>query len=159
MAKINLDKFSSHLKEACDKALNQVLSTENTQAIANDLADQIRVRTRLGNGLDKNEGEPTKLKPLSPNYKKARAKNGQLSDQTTPNKSNLTLTGEMLDNVTGFADGRGKITIYLKDQFSRDKAKWVTEGGRPFMFISRVQVQRIKNQIQAQLTKLIKSFL
>lgn len=159
MAKIDLSKFSAHIQQACNKALTELLSPDNTQPIADELAEQIRLRTRLGKSLDGDGGEPTPLKPLSEKYKKKRATYKGLSSSTTPNKSNLTLTGEMLDDVTGFAKPDGKISIYVKDEFSKKKAGWNAEKGRPFLFLSRVQIERLRNKLQAQITQLIKKYI
>lgn len=158
MAKINLKDFPAHLRTAISKALDEATTVERMQDIGDDLAEQIRVRTRLGNGLGKNGGEPSKLKKLSKEYIEQRKTNKELSEFTTPTKSNLTLTGEMLDELKATAD-KDKITLSFDSQFSKDKARWNDEKGRPFLYVSRVQVERLKNSLEKKITELLKKYL
>lgn len=158
MAKIKLENFSKELSQALSKAKSELLSPSSLQKIGDDLAEQIKVRTRLGNGLEEQQGEPSRLKPLSAAYVEQRKLNPGLSGFTTAKKSNLTFTGKMLDAIVAKVTGT-KIVITFNDSFSKDKAKWNTESGRPFMAISRVQVERLQNYLNAELSKLLKKFL
>jgi hypothetical protein len=157
MAKIPLNQFSKELVDALEKAKKEITSSENLQKIGSDLAEQIKVRTRLGNGLAENGGEPDKLRPLSEPYIKER-KVTQLSQFTTAKKSNLTLTGQMLDEIVAKI-ANGIITITFKSQESKDKARWNTDKGRPFLSISRVQIERLTNALNKQLSEAIKKYL
>ncbi len=158
MAKVNLKDFSKHIQDAAKKALEETVSPQLLQKIGDDFVDQIRTRTRLGNGLDKNGGEPSKLRPLSKPYVEQRKTMANLSPLTKSNKSNLTLTGDMLDDLKATVQD-DKITISFKEQFSKDKARWNTEKGRPFLFISRVQIERLKNSIEKNIAALLKKYL
>lgn len=159
MAKIPLKDFSPELKKALGQALAEVSQTKNMAAIGEELAEQIRVRTRLGNGLDKNKGEPTKLKPLSPGYINERKTMEDLSPLTTPKRSNLTQTGKMLDDLTASSPAPGKVTLLFKDADSKTKADANAKMGRPFMAISRVQIQRLTNNLKVQLKEILKKYL
>lgn len=157
MAKIKLDDFSKELKTALDSAKKELLSPTSLQSMADDLAEQIKIRTRLGDGLDKDRGEPSKLRPLSKNYIETR-KGSELSPMTAAKKSNLTFTGEMLDSIIAKISG-SIVTITFSNQDSKDKARWNTEKGRPFMAISRVQIQRLTNSLNQKLSEILKKYL
>lgn len=157
MAKIPLKEFSRNLQEALEKAKKELTSTENLQKIGDDLAEQIKTRTRLGNGLDGDGKEPAKLRPLSSKYVKER-QTMPLSEFTTAKKSNLTQTGQMLDEIEAKASN-SKISITFKSQESKDKARWNTEKGRPFLAVSRVQIERLRNDLDKKLEELLKKYL
>lgn len=157
MAKIPLSDFPKHLKQSLDKAKQELLSPANMQKIGNQIAEQIVTRTRLGNGLDVEQGEPSKLKPLNPKYVEQR-KTMQLSELASAKKSNLTQTGKMLSDVIAAVNG-SIIKITFKDPSSKDKAKWNLGMGRTFMNISRVQVERLTNDIQKQIRQILKKYL
>jgi len=157
MAKIPLSDFPKHLKQSLDKAKQELLSPSNLKKIGDDIAEKIVLRTRLGNGLDVEQGEPTKLKPLSPKYIEQR-KTMQLSELASPKKSNLTQTGKMLSDVISKVTGN-IINITFKSDDSKDKARWNSEKGRTFMNISRVQVERLTNDIQKQIRQILKKYL
>jgi hypothetical protein len=151
--KLKIDEFPKHLQKVVQEAVNKI----DMQEIGDTLAQEIKLRTRLGYGLDTQGGTQSKLKPLSEPYKKARKKM-KLSSETRPGKSNLTQTGEMLDSIKAEVNN-GKITITFKNQFSKDKARWNTEKGRPFMAISKVQITKLKNRITDHVLKFIKENL
>jgi hypothetical protein len=158
MAKIPLKDFSSELKKQMQAAYDELVSTKNMKAIGEDLAEQIRIRTRLGNGLAKNGGEPTKLKPLSPGYINERKTMEELSPLTTPKRSNLTQTGEMLDELIATSPGPKKLTLTFKSEESKTKAEANAKMGRPFMAISRVQIERLTNSLKKQIKDILKKF-
>lgn len=154
---INLKDFPEHMHSAINKAVEEALANDVLQSIGDDFVDQLRTRTRLGNSLDKHGGEPSKLKPLSFEYVEHRKTFKGLSELTKPTKSNLTLTGDMLDDLTATAQN-DQITITFKNQYSKDKARWVS-AVRPFLFISRVQIERLKNNLEKKITELLKKYL
>ena len=83
----------------------------------------------------------------------------KLSTATTVNKSNLTQKGQMLDNIGATVSGTSSITIGFSDEFARAKAGWVTEGGRPFNFLSKAEISQLKKQLEDKLFTRIKSLL
>jgi hypothetical protein len=130
----------------------------------------IKIRTRLGKGV--NNGDIVKLNQLSSNYIKFRKKllggvslkqhrkttkstnDKGLSGETTPGKSNLTLSGEMLDSIKGRRDGL-KFTFFFGNTEANNKAKWASENGRPFFELSNSE----KNGIFRRVTQIIKEEL
>lgn len=154
---IDINDFPDKLKQALEKALADATSNQNLDRMAKDLAEQIKIRTRLGMGLSTAGGEPTKLKALSTGYKKQR-KNKILYSETSPSKSNLTLTGEMLNDIVGTSNANG-ITIDMGSALSKDKLQWNKDNGREFLNISRVQIERITNDLEQTLNTKIDDYL
>ena len=152
---MNLKDFAPKLKLLMEAVLEHFSSKENMQVLGDNAAALIKKRTRLGYGVDQNGGTKAKLKPLSPGYKKQRKADG-VASTTTPNKSNLTNTGAMLDNISAKAT-TGKVTIGFPDKAQEQKAEWVTEGGRPFNYLSEAEVKQLQNQLEAEVKKQLKT--
>ena len=130
-----------------------------------EIPERIKIRTRLGKGVD--AGELGWLDPLSPNYvlfrkgkMSFRTKRGtkrvfpifnfkkpELSQFTSPGRSNLTLTGKMLDSIVGTRSGF-KFTFYFNTKEADDKAKWAREKGRNFFELSRSEKQGFSRKIE-----------
>lgn len=156
MAKIKgLKEFEKSFNQALNTATNNI----NMLRMGDFAADLIRKRTRLGYGVDQEGGNKKKLAPLSKNYVKAR-KNKRISGATSPNKSNLTLTGEMLDDIQTIKASAGSATIGFKDSKNRDKAGYNTEGSknrppRPFFNLSKQEYLQLKDYVETILNKLL----
>lgn len=111
--------------------------------IALDLADQVKKRTRSGKGSTET-GNETNLKPLAPSYVKARSKM-KLSPDTSPATSNLTQTGDMLNDITAnvtASNDKINITIGFNSAKERKKAGYVSED-RPFMSLTKAEEQQL----------------
>ena len=102
----------------------------------------IKVRTRLGKGL------LGKLKELSPNYIEARKKDKSLYNETTPKKSNLTRTGEMLNSIIGTRSGT-LFTFFFSNTDSDKKAYWADQTGRPFFDLTPSERNGLQRKISA----------
>ena len=128
--------------------------------LGNQLAEDIRDRTRKGYGTTTNGGEKQRLAALSDEYKKQRRRM-PLHTDTSPNKSNLTQTGSMLDslqfNKTGKNEGLVTPTGYdNKGVSNRDKADYVSDQGRPFLFASKAEEKRLVNTLKKKLKDIIR---
>ncbi len=130
-------------------------------------ADQIRKRTRLGKGVDES-GKQTRLKVLSDKYIDVRKKyRKNLTNLTTPNKSNLSATGQMLDAITGEPTPKG-FRIFFINARKRDLqgniskvtnnqlSEFVESNGRRFFDISIPEENMIRRELRAELTRRIK---
>jgi len=142
-----LDKFFKDLE---DVARNDTLLRE----IAKYIETQIKKRTRLGKGVPSQGAAAEPLKKLSNEYKLQRRelkKQGLLSGDTTPAKTNLTKTGSMLDNI--IAEVRNSsIVVDIKgtDKFrmsNRKKAELVSKE-RPFMNLSKAELREVDRIIR-----------
>ena len=94
-----------------------------------------------------NEIGGTRKSPRSPD----------LSNETSPTKSNLTFTGQMLNALAGTSGRREHGEVYLL-QYRRgtsltnsDIARLNEENGRPFMYASDLQIKRLTNLIRETL--------
>jgi len=91
-------------------------------------------RTRLGYGVDESLGKKAKLAPLSQKYIKSRKMFDGLSELTTPKRSNLTRTSQMLYSIRSVVKGN---TVKIEPSGTRDDgkrnkdiARYNQEGGR-----------------------------
>ncbi len=116
------DDFAKQLLAALKKKTDRAISKVMTQSLAEEMKDDIVRRTKLGNGIDPVTENTVKLPKLSDNYKEMRqgksrwfsTKDGKrvkvikiknngdfvkkptLDSTTTPAKSNVTASGQLL---------------------------------------------------------------
>ena len=140
------------LKKKVEEALGD---NPEMDFILDELPAIIRIRTRLGKGVDEG-GSITKLDKLSDAYVKVRAKS-KLHKDTKTKKSNLTFTGQMLDSIKG--ERRGMLFIFgfkgnrADGKITNDKlAQYNREKGRPFFKLSKSEESGLRRKI----TKIIK---
>lgn len=95
--KFDADKVKSLLVTKNIKLVSDALNVIDSELLEKEMEDQIKKRTRLGKDKDNNSFDSLARSTVkSRTYFK---KSGKLSGQTTPNKSNQTLTGQMVDAV------------------------------------------------------------
>jgi phage gpG-like protein len=170
------------LKIRINKISNKII--RNNKYMFNEIgkmaAFQIAKRTRLGKGLN------GKFKPLSENYKEWRKgksqfytnkKTGQifktrnkrwirkpsLHSETTPNKSNLTLSGDMIDAIT-YKSSRNKAVVKFSNSKAKQKAQWAHDGApnrpmRKFFGLTDLEEKTIQRWLKDYLVKEIKKQL
>lgn len=122
----------------------------------------IKIRTRLGYGVNEPCGDKVRLAPFGEKaadpqaakkkYVKFRKNFSNLSSETTPGKSNLTLTGDMLDNMT-YKATRDGVTITFDGNDNKKKAQWAQEGSsnrpqRIFLNLSASEKKQIGKEIR-----------
>jgi hypothetical protein len=107
--------------------------------------DMVRQRTRLGYGVESFGGPQQKLKPLAPRTVDNRRKK-QLHGDTSPRKSNLTATGELLDSID-FRISGGKIEVFITGPRNQKITEYVSEE-RPFFALTKPQVSRLADLIE-----------
>lgn len=140
------------------KRIEVILDRFDLDPYAEDTAERIKNRTRLGYGVESRGARRQKLKPLKDTYRNIRRKNkGSLSKATTPKKSNLTFTGQLLDSLRGFGR-RGRIVIEVVDnrddgESNKAIAGYVKENGRPFLEVSDKELKGLRNDIKRDLIK------
>lgn len=153
-------------------AANKVINRQNTKKILDEAATIIRRRTLLGFGVEENGGARRRLKKLSGSYIEQRqgravywtGKNGKvrrvptsakfrsrlrLSTKTTPGKSNLTLSGQLLDSIKATVQGPGRGFIApdgsRTDGFTNQEiATFVEEAGREFLNLSNNEIKQLE---------------
>lgn len=145
------DEIESKLKEV----LNKMLQTSILQKIGAMAAAIVKKRVKLGYGVKDQGSEKEKLMKLSEGYVEQRKKK-ELPSTTKASKSNLTLTGQMLDNLSATVKETGNVEIGFQDAFAHDKATWNTEKGRPFNNLSKAEIEQLKRIIEKELVSLLK---
>lgn len=136
--------FSDRLKQSIVAARSpKVLREMGEKAI-----ELIVKRTRLGFGVESHGQERERLKALSPGYVIQRGRFESLSSFTAPKRSNLTLTGQMLDSMAVLRVGQGSVVVGpsgTRDDglTNAEVAGYVTAGGRPFNFLSRLEQEQV----------------
>lgn len=163
------------IEKMIEKKIKKAVDASIDQDLADSIADQVRVRTQLGFGVDDN-GNQFKFAPLSESYRAQRRgdiafftnSNGVvipfnpdsppiLSRYTTPAKSNVTKTGQLLESLTGEAKGN-QILVDVKglrkdgSGLTNEEVLEFLEGqGKTFLALSNSEkkalVREIKNRI------------
>lgn len=163
MAKIKgLDKF----KDTLLKAIDEVRKPSNMQAIGEETARRIKVRTRSGKSVTANDTQPVPLKKLSDNYvlqRKKDKKKGKLADSATPRRSNLTRTGQMLDSLSVTSKKHGSVKVGAtgnrkEGNTNKNVAGYVSDS-RPFLNLSTPEINGITKLIREKLDEQIKKLL
>lgn len=117
---------------------------------ADFVINMIRTRTKLGYGVSETGGTKKKLKALSPSYKKFRKLNPPKGEFATPDTSNLTNTGSMLNSITGKITSEG-IQMDLKNNEEREKAMMNSINGRDFMLLSKAEQKQLEQFMKKRL--------
>lgn len=138
------------LQNKIDAVIKNVGSLPRMVKVANETKKMVQERTRQGFGVKKTDTNKVRLKKLSPSYKKRRKKlqkKGLLSDKTTPNKSNLTQKGEMIDTLKTQVS-RNKAEVKVNGDKNQKKAKQQAKAGRKFMDLSKTELKKVLNIIK-----------
>lgn len=146
-----------------DAFIRQSFPSTYTTGVANDLSDQIRKRTRLGYGVSSDSTQQG-LAPLTQGYINQRRRS-ELFGQTTPAKSNLTRTGELL-NAIAATGSPGVITVFINDSRStgnigNNKLREYVEEKRPFFALTKSErnnlIRTLKSQLLSTVQKLLRT--
>ncbi len=144
-------QFANIIKKL-EKSVEQAISKAALRDVGVFARDLVVKRTRLGYGVKDNLQAKTRLARLSPGYVKKRKMFDSLSSNTSPTRSNLTLTGQMLDSIISETKDR---TIIIRPTGRRndgksnaDIARYNEEGGRNrpkriFLRISQLEFKQI----------------
>lgn len=144
-AQIAIKKIFARLNQVLKDAVDPI----NIVPVAQFTIDLIVKRARLGYGVSEDQGDKFQFPGLSSKYKKYRTKFPDLSDTTSPTKSNITLTGQLLDSVQIVTQRTGQIIIspvgVRRDGKLDNKvlAGYLAEKGRPFMYVSSLEYNQI----------------
>lgn len=127
---------------------------ELAKGYAEDARDMIHDRTKDGLGVDQMGGTAAGLKPLSDRYIKAR-KRMRLHPTTSPATSNLTKSGQMLDDMQARTQG-GSWFVGFRTRRSAKVAGYVEEGGRPFLFLAASELRLLAVSFKTRFAALVK---
>lgn len=146
------------LKVKLNKLLGSDLKRQIGERIGQEMSQDIKERTQKGFGVDAPKGPKTRLKPLSPKYIKQRRylqRTGQLASETTPQKSNLTKTGKMLNDI-GYKATKDGVIISLRNFKNRLKAGYNAAKGRIFLNLSKTEYLKVQKIVEEEVKKDIK---
>ena len=122
--------------------------------VGEEAVNLIKKRTRLGYGVADQGGAKTKLDKLSTGYIAQRKRN-KPKGPSTPSKSNLTNTGDMLDALEAKEKADNKVEIGFKTTKEEQKAEWVSED-RPFNNLSKAEIKQLKKKLENSIKEAIK---
>jgi phage gpG-like protein len=153
--------IESDLKAFNDKlqrALEELVSSKNLQQIGDFEAGLVKRRSRLGYGVPTDGGSKQKFKALAPATIASR-KRKKLASETTPKKSNLTETGQLLNDLVAKIEGRSTIIGHTKDRNKRIGAFHQTGGGRlpqrRYLGLAKEDIKQITAQMQDIFTDIL----
>lgn len=158
----------SRLSIEINKRLAKLVDISLMKILGDFARELIIKRTRLGYGVVIPEAEKTRLKPLKESYIEVRKKDkkkGRLFNETTPRKSNLTRTGQMLDSIRYWIRDNGyrkAIELFVPDSRRNDGrtnnevAGHVQSNGRIFFNLSKQEKTQIKRLAIKELRARIK---
>jgi hypothetical protein len=167
---VDIRKFGKRLKRVAEDAFE---SKEIRDALGAFAVEQIVKRVRLGYGVKEQGGSRQKLKPLSDTYREFRKRySGQLSQFTSVKRSNLTLSGQMLDSLT-HSTPRKSIVIYFEGRrrpfpltrggkrrtislTNQELANIHHSGARPFLYFTRSEETRFTQFLRKEFDRVVK---
>jgi len=168
------------------KAKDALTSGKDGADLGEFIVETIVQRTRSGKAPERDDGQNSSLKPLSNSYKQVRAgkiyfyeddngnlrvakgrgsRHPDLDQTTTPNKSNLTFTGQLLRSIKYRLVGD---SIIIEPTGSRQRlstqktgsapsnkkvAEYVAAAGRKFLLLSGPDRRQVLLKIQQLLRK------
>ena len=151
------------ITKAIQKGIRQSLSRKELLEIGKTAVAIIQRRTRRGFGVAKSGGVRRRLAPLSAKYIKQRQR-AKLSRFTSPRRSNLTFTGQMLASLNARVVKPGTVTISADGRRrdgkrNEDVAIFVSQR-RPFLNLSKKEIEVLTEDydrsLEAQLTRALK---
>lgn len=123
------------------------------QKVGEETKKMIVERTIKGIGADK--GKQKRFKKLKKNTIKQRKKTkaeGNMSPLTTPRKSNMIETGELLNSITLKADSKG-FEIFPKGKENQAKAEGNQDLGRKIFDTTVRETNKIKEMFEEEILK------
>lgn len=155
------------VKERFASAVKGVHTPEYMKEVGDFAAKRIKTRTKLGWSVKDTGAQKERMKPLkqtSVEQRKKMLEQGRLSGLTTPKKSNLTRTGQLLDSIRPKNATRSTVKVGPTGQ--RDDGKtnqrvgeYVSDAGRPFNNLSDAERQAVTDKIRRDLQNLIRKHL
>jgi len=148
------------------KHVGDTVTNKKMKALGEFALELIVKRTRLGYGVRKNNAKRRRLRQLSPGYVKFRRDNRRdLDKTTTPKKSNLTLTGQMLRSMKVTRVRKASVLIaptkrrggkYGRGLTNAKVAEYQAKQGRPFNFLTDLEAKKVRRYYERTLRKSLK---
>jgi len=152
------------LAKKTETLINEMAKEGDFNFLLDEVPRIIKVRTQLGKGVSENGGKLAPLKRLeNERYRELRKTSDKLSSNTTPGRSNLTATGQLLDAIRGDRSGtefrfffQSKRTTDLSGRTSKATNQDIVRGqeaqGRPFFFLAKTELTGLSRKIRDAIT-------
>lgn len=155
--------ITNKIRKAINDAIREMQSPRQMQKIGDEAATIIRRRTLLGYGVAVSGGPRQALKRLADSYVSARRRQAGLSTKTTPQKSNLTRFGFLLDSLVARVRRLGEVEIKpdgtRPDGLTNEKvAEYVSED-RPFLNLSDNEIKQLEISANIEFESIVKKNL
>jgi hypothetical protein len=180
---IDIKRFRRQLEKSFKESVKELESRQNMTQLGKSLSEDIKKRTRLGYGVEKNGARRQRLAPLSDSYVEQRRgrltfrknskgkpypissenKSGKkflssnklrIDSTTSAKKSNLTQSGRMLRSIGVLFTGVGRVVIGFNTRKRAQIAAFVSKV-RPFFFATNNEEKRLIKRTQKKLNELI----
>lgn len=159
---IDPSQFAPRIREALKRAMSQA----EVNSLANFAKNTIISRTRAGFGVAQVNGNESRLAALSQSYRRfRRTPRADLDSTTSPDRSNLTRTGDMLRSLKCTVSGTDfnkTFRIEGRDRFTQNKINWAHEGSsnrpaRPFLYLSKNEINELRAEFRESFRKYFSS--
>lgn len=133
------------------------LAKKNMRSLGLEAIDIIVARTRKGQGVKRTGGRKRRLKRLSPRYISYR-QTQRLDKTTSPGKSNLTFSGQLLRSMVVKSNSTRKVTWgpnrrRRKGGLTNERLGEIVSVERPFNFLSAREVTQLSRSINRLLAR------
>ena len=149
----SFNNFTRNFTRNVDSAIDRAFDGAYLNELGGDIVKQIQVRTRSGFGVAGNGQRQRRLRPLSSRYIEQRrfARGvGILAGSTTPARSNLTYTGNMLESIN-YRVNRRNIQFGFSNSEAERVAEEVQSRGRPFFNLSSTEIRNLTRRFNTRL--------
>lgn len=187
-----IKKFQDALAkmQAMKDAAKEVMQPVNMAKFGEQIRSMIKIRTRVGFSVDQTGSPKHPMKPLRPstitqrnamqsgasasgkhNGLTGHAKRdalhsaGGLYPETTPSKSNLTRTGQLLDSEAVKSVGVGRVTVGPTGNRSDSKhsnaeiAEFQEAQGRSYNKLSDIELKRLNDSVRSMIRSIMRDKL
>lgn len=153
-------------KELAAKIKNGILSTQAQDALLQSYTQAalaiIAKRVRSGRGVTQDGGVTQPLKVLSRRYIRHRTLHvDQLSPETSPRKSNLTYSGQLIAHMTAKRNGLSRWVITFqgsrKGGLTNAKLAQYVQNDRFFLGLAQVERIKLSKVFRSRFRELVKS--
>lgn len=151
------DDLNKIFKQIIDSTA-ELKSSRRLKDLGEYIITIIRNRTRQGKGVKRPGGNVTKLKALKAStIKKRKAVAALLHPMTSPGKSNLTYTGQLLDSMrvkvrketVSIGPSGRRVNIYgRRDRVSNEQVTLYVSKERPFNHLGRAEMRKVVKYYQ-----------
>ena len=143
------------------RRFSRPLSKKELREVGDLSSEAIFNRTKKGFGVKTTGGNPSRLLKLSDQYIQFRRQFKSLASDTSPSKSNLTLTGQMLESigtkkVRQGTRGKALVLVAVQGRKNINKALWQADRKRIFMNLSKKELREITEFMTKAIKKNVK---